>query len=296
MRAIVAALLLLALPIVSPAKPRGGATAPARCADDAGWNDPAKPRRIVGNTWYVGTCGITALLVTGKHGHVLVDAGTAEAAPLVLANIRALGFRIADVRAIVGSHSHGDHAGGLAALQRASGAPVYARAGAASVLASSRADRSDPQFLALEPFPAVGRVQTIEDGSHVRVGPIDLVAHATPGHTPGGTSWTWRDCSGAGCIDIAYVDSLTPISDDVYRYSDEAAHPGAVASFRRTLGTVDALPCDVLITPHPSASSLWSRLAPDASKPLADPAACHAYAASATLRLDERLAKEAAAP
>lgn len=265
---------------------------PNRCADDAGWNDRAMPRHVYGNTWYVGTCGISALLVTSKAGHVLIDAGTEDAASQVEANIRALGFRVQDIRAIVGSHAHGDHAGGLAQLQRASGAPVYARAAALSVLSTGIADRSDPQLPALKPFPAVAKLEAIDDGGHVRVGPIDLVAHATPGHTPGGSSWTWRECENGRCVEMAYIDSLTAVSDDVYRYSDDAAY---LATFRNTLGAVGKLPCDVPMTPHPSASDLWARLPPESSKPLIDATACRAYAESATLRLDARLAKESEA-
>ncbi|TZF90604.1 subclass B3 metallo-beta-lactamase [Cognatilysobacter lacus] len=267
--------------------------APNRCADDAGWNDPAVPRHIYGNTWYVGTCGISALLVTSKDGHVLLDAGTGEAATQVEASIRALGFRVEDIRAIVNSHAHLDHAGGLARLQRDSGAPVYARAAAVSVLSTGVADRSDPQQLSLESFAAVAHVQAIADDGHVRVGAIDLAAHATPGHTAGSTSWTWRECEKGRCVDMAYVDSLTAMTDDEFRYSDEVAHPGTLADFRAGLTRVAALPCDVLVTPHPSLSDMWSRIAPESSKPLVDPAACRDYAQWANARLDARLAKEA---
>ena len=290
--------MMLALAVGAGARqvPRTPAATPNRCADDAGWNEPAVPRRLYGNTWYVGTCGITALLVTSRQGHVLVDAGTAEAAPQVEANIRRLGFRLRDIRAIVGSHAHDDHAGGLARLQRDSGAPVYARTPAVAVLASGRAQPGDPKFGTFRPFPAVARVRRIDDRGHVRVGPIDLTAHATPGHTPGSTSWTWRECESGRCLDMAYSDSLTAISDDTYRFSDDARHPGALAAFRATLETVASLPCDVLVTPHPSASALWSRTAPADEKPLVDGAACRAYAERARLRLEQRLAKEAATP
>ncbi|HEY4581859.1 MAG TPA: subclass B3 metallo-beta-lactamase [Lysobacter sp.] len=295
MRLHVGAALLALLPLSACATPRPAAAPETRCADDAGWDDPSPPRHVYGGTWYVGTCGIAALLVTGPSGHVLIDAGTEESSPQVEANIRAAGFRVEDIRAIVGSHAHGDHAGGLARLQRASGATVHARRPAVGVLSSGRADRSDPQFLELDAFPAVAGVVPVDDDGHVRVGSIDLVAHATPGHTPGGTSWTWRECERGRCLDMAYVDSLTPISDDVYRYSDDAAHPGALDAFRATFDTVAALPCDVLITPHPSASALWARLGPGATRPLASDGACRAYAEAGRLRLEQRLQKEAAA-
>lgn len=282
----------------SPQAPQTAAEAApmTACPADAdpmdGWNDRAPPQRIFGNTWYVGTCGISALLVTSPQGHVLIDAGTEKAAPLVEANIRALGFDPRDVKFIVGSHEHNDHAGGIAWLQRATGARVLARGPAAAALERGNVDRSDPQFLIHEPMPAVADVQRIEDGHVLELGSIKLTAHATPGHAPGGTSWTWRSCEGERCLGLAFVDSLSAISDDVFRYSEEAAHEGYLASFRRTLDTVAALPCDVLVTPHPAASDLWNRIGPRASRPLANADACRNYAAMARKNLDARLAGE----
>ncbi len=272
----------------APATPRAASTA---CAADAGWNDPSPPHHVHGSTWYVGTCGLSALLVTSAQGHVLIDATTVRSAPQVLANIRRLGFDPADVRAIVFSHEHMDHAGGLAELQRATGAPVLARGVAAEVVARGGSDRRDPQFLSLAGFPTVSSVQPIETGHVLEVGGNRLTAHATPGHTPGGTSWTWRSCDDAGaCLDIAYVDSITAFTDDQYRYSDD---PAALAAFRQTLVDVAALPCDVLLTTHPSASALWSRIGPGADRPLAAAGACPAYAETGRTRLDDRLLKEA---
>lgn len=269
---------------------------PIVCSADPGWDDPATPRRIYGNTWFVGTCGISALLVTSDQGHILIDGGTAKGGTLILANIRALGFKPEDVRAIVFSHEHSDHAGGLAALQAATGTPVLARAPAVDALTRGAADRSDPQFLVSEPFPGVKQVQTIADEEIVKVGPLALQAIPTPGHTLGGTSWTWQSCEAKVCRQIVYADSLTAISDDVYRYIDDDAHPGVLERFRQTLSRVSALKCDILLTPHPSASEMWSRIGPDASEPLVDTSACRRYAQKATERLEKRLADEAATP
>ncbi|MDR7070203.1 metallo-beta-lactamase class B [Pseudoxanthomonas japonensis] len=289
--ALLSALVALALPSAALA---ADAPAAKACADDAGWNDPATPLHVYGNTWYVGTCGISALLVTSDEGHILIDAATPQAGPQILANIRTLGFKPEDVRAIVFSHEHFDHAGSLAELQKATGAPVYARAPAVATLKRGASDRGDPQFEVLEPFPAVEQVVVIADDGVVRVGPLALQAVATPGHTPGGTSWTWTSCAGDTCRQMVYADSLTAISDDVYRYGDDAAHPGYTTAFRGTLARVAALDCDILVTPHPSASRLWTRIGPTANAPLADRGACRAYAQKASERLDKRLADEAA--
>lgn len=284
--------------VASPAA-AAAPTAPApsgtRCAADAGWNDPATPRRVHGDTWYVGTCGIAALLVTSDTGHVLLDSGTEKAAPLVLASIRALGFRVEDIRYIVNSHAHLDHAGGIAELQRASGATVVAMPDALPVLRTGHSTPDDPQHGSLSPYRGVAASRAIADGEVLRLGRLALTAHATPGHAPGGTSWTWRSCEGGECLDIAFVDSLTAVAAPGYRFRDPA-NTAVVASFRRTFEHVARLPCDLLITPHPQASGLWSRLGPGATEPLAAPGACRSYADAAARRLDARLAEESATP
>jgi len=147
-------------------------------------------------------------------------------------------------------------------------------------------------------FAPVANVRRIADGDHVKLDAIDITAHATPAHTPGSTSWTWISCERDRCLRMVYADSLTPVSDDGYRFSDDAAHPGYLDAYRKSIATVGALPCDILLTPHPDASDLWHRLGRDATAPLVDAAACRRYAATATKNLDARIAKEkgAAAP
>ena len=288
--------IVFAVLAVGPAQPTASASEAPLCKVDAGWNDPAPPQHVFGNTWYVGTCGVSALLITSDRGHILIDGATEQAAPLIEANIRALGFKIGDVKFILATHAHLDHAGGFARLQRDSGAVMVARGADAAAIERGRGDRSDPQYLSVDPFPPVSHVRRVADGEVVTIEPLSLTAHATPGHTPGSTSWTWDSCEGARCLHMAYVDSVTAISDDVYRYSDDAAHPGVAAAFRHTLATVAALPCDVLLTPHPSASNLFARVGPQPTAPLSDPNACRALAAQAGDTLDKRLAKERSTP
>lgn len=292
-RALLVVLCVLNGCATPPGKPQSAASDEAMpCPADPGWNDPAPPQHLHGNTWYVGTCGISAILLASPEGHVLIDGATERAGPLIAANIRALGFRVEDVCYILNSHEHLDHAGGIAQLQREPGAPVLARAPAIAVLERGQGDRSDPQFLSAGAFPPVASVREIADGEVVTLGAIALTAHPTPGHTPRGTSWTWASCEAHRCLQIAYVDSLTAMSDDEYRYTDEAQHPGVLSAFRQTLATVAALPCDILLTPHPSASQLWSRMGPRATRPLVDDGACRGYAGYAARQLNARIAQE----
>ncbi|HEU4650895.1 MAG TPA: MBL fold metallo-hydrolase, partial [Croceibacterium sp.] len=125
-----------------------------RCKDWDDWDKPAPPFRIWGNTYYVGTCGISAILVTGTDGHVLIDGGPANAAPLIAANIEALGFKLSDVKILLHSHEHHDHVGGLAELQRLTGARLLASPAAAAALASGAPTAEDPQVGEHATFPA----------------------------------------------------------------------------------------------------------------------------------------------
>jgi metallo-beta-lactamase class B len=262
------------------------------CSNCAGWNEPRAPVKIHGNTWYVGTNGLSAILVTSPQGHVLIDGALPNSAPLILDNIRALGFNVRDIRLILNSHVHFDHAGGLAALQRASGAPVAASVPSAGVLERGKSEAGDPQHGELLDFPPVRNVRRFADGETLRVGPLALTAHLTPGHTLGGTTWTWKSCDGAECVDVVYADSHSPISADGFRFTDSPAYPGAVADFERGFRKLEALSCDILITPHPSGSSLFERL--DGRQPLVDRNACRRYAAAGRERLQRRLEAERA--
>lgn len=219
----------------------------------------------------------------------MIDGGTDEDADLIADNIRKLGFQVTDVKYLLNSHEHPDHAGGLAKLQRMTGAQLYASRAQAAVLSSGTPSKDDPQAGVLKSFPAASVDRIVRDGEQVRLGNNVLIATATPGHTAGAISWHWGSCQGGVCRQIVYADSLTAVSGPAYRFSD---HPAWVAAFRASIAKVAGLPCDILLTPHPSASDMVSRLA--LGQALDDPNACRDYAAGLTKALDERLAKETA--
>jgi metallo-beta-lactamase class B len=261
----------------------------ATCKDWDDYDKPAPPIRIHGNTYFVGTCGITAILITDPAGDVLIDGGTEQDADLIAANIRKLGFDIRNVKILLNSHEHFDHVGGIAQLQRMTGAQLLASPAAAAVLDSGAAGEGDPQAAIDKPFPAAHVDRVIGDGEQVRIGNLVVTAVATPGHTPGALTWHWGSCDGGVCRQIVYADSLTPVSSDKYRFSD---HPAYVAAFRASLAKVSALDCDIVLTPHPSASDMIKRFG--RGRALEDPNGCRAYAAKQAKALDDRLAKEAA--
>jgi len=263
----------------------------SRCGDWQDFNKPAPAVRIHANTYLVGSCGISSILIVGDQGDVLIDGGTEQDADLIADNIRALGYRPEDVRLILTSHEHPDHVGGIAKLQRLSGATVVASAAAAKVLSSGTPAPDDPQFGTLKTFPPVQVGRTVRDGEEVRLGNLMLTAIATPGHTAGALSWRWVSCDGGVCRTIVFADSLSPAGPPNYRFSD---HPALLTAFRASFAKLAASPCEILLTPHPSASDMPHRLA--LGRPLLDPNACKDYAAKLSKQLDDRLAKEARPP
>jgi len=268
------------------------ADAPIACDACETWNAPRDPFRVYGNTYYVGVGGLSSVLVTSESGHVLLDGGLPQSAPLIDASIRKLGFDLSDVRLIVNSHAHFDHAGGIAALQRASGARLAASDAGARGLERGGPVPDDPQYMLNGTFPAVRNVSVVDDGQSIRVGKLEITAHLTPGHTPGGTTWTWRSCEDERCLDIVYADSLNAVSAEGFTFS---SRPGLVDAFRRSIGRVETLPCEILIAVHPSFSGLdvarRRQLAGEVDA-FVDPSACRSYAAVARGMLDRRLASE----
>jgi metallo-beta-lactamase class B len=260
----------------------------AACKDWDDWDKPAPPVRIFGNTYLVGTCGISAVLITGAQGHILIDGGTEKGADLIAKNIQDLGFRLRDVKVLLTSHEHFDHVGGIARLQQLTGAELLTSPAAATVLNTGLAGEGDPQRGMSPPFPAAHVDRVVKDGEMVRVGDNVLIAAATPGHTPGALTWHWGSCQGGVCRQIVYADSLTPVSRADYRFGD---HPAYLAAYRASIAKVAALDCDILLTPHPAASDMVKRLA---LAQVENRNACRDYAAGLTRQLDERLAKEAA--
>jgi metallo-beta-lactamase class B len=245
------------------------------------WNEPAEPRRVYGNTYYVGTAPLASILITSDQGHVLIDGAMEESVPLIAANIRKLGFRPEDVKLILNSHAHFDHAGGIAELQKLSGAKVAASPWSARMLEAGSSPLGDPQFGSLPEMAKVKGVQTIRDGETLRVGPLALTAHFTPGHTPGGTSWTWSSCEAQACKNLVYADSLSPVSAPGFRFTESRDYPDALADFEASYAALRGVPCDILLTPHPEFSREYT-----------GPGACGAYANGMRERLQKRIAEE----
>jgi metallo-beta-lactamase class B len=260
-------------------------TTPIACDSCAEWNAAQAPFRIQGNAYYVGPRGLSVVLVVTSGGLALFDGALPQSVPGIVSNIRKVGRKIEEVKWIFVSHPHFDHAGGVAALARLSGARVAASPAGAKVLRAGMVGTDDPQagFGESMRFSPVAKVIELADGATVKLGEVTFTAHHSPGHMPGGTSWSWSGCGDAGCAAMVYADSLNAVSAPGFRFGDQ---PDRVRQFRSTIAAVGALPCDVLMCPHPTFCGMFER------RERPDRGACVRYAAEAAGRLDRRLADE----
>jgi metallo-beta-lactamase class B len=266
------------------------------CESCESWNRDQAPFQIFGNTYYVGVRGLSSVLVTSPDGHVLIDGALPQSAPLIARHVEQLGFKMSDVKVILNSHVHYDHAGGIAELQKLSGAKVIASDIAAKVLRTGKVDHSDPQFGTLKPFPGAKSVEALGTRQSVEVGRLQLRVIHTPGHTPGGTSWTWTSCESDRCLNVVYGDSLNAISDDTFKYSGDQRYPNASSDMRGSIAAISAAPCDILVAAHPDFTGLLTLIDERGNgdrAQLIDSTACRRYAAAGKERFQKRLEDEA---
>jgi metallo-beta-lactamase class B len=280
---MIALLLLVASPSPDAAKV---------CENCNSWNRPHAPVHVFGNTWWVGVDGLSVVAIDTGAGVVLFDGALPQSVPNINASLASAGLKLSQVKLIASSHVHYDHAGGIAALQRDSGATVLASPPSAQALRAGCPTADDPQAgfgCEVNGFPPVtGPIRELRDEQVVKLGNAELRPHFTPGHTPGSTTWTWKSCEGSRCLNMVYADSLTAVSADGFRFSTIAR------AFHASIAKVSALPCDVLLSPHPDASETVERLsARDGGRPdPATPGQCEEYARRARAKLDVRLSSE----
>ena len=259
---------------------------PITTSRSAEWLAPAPPEKIYGSSYLVGFVGMSVALIDTGDGLVLVDGALPQAAPAILANVRKLGFDPKDIKYILSTEPHFDHAGGLAALARDTGATVVASARGVEGLRLGKHAADDPQLAYGGSWPAVTTaMRVMADGEVLKLGKLGITAHATPGHTMGSMSWSWPACAGASCKAIVFASSLNPVSADDYRFSSLDAAP-FVAGFAQSYRTMDALACDILISAHPDNAG--------EGRYNAKPGACRAYADRSRQALAKRLAAEKA--
>ncbi|HJU55226.1 MAG TPA: subclass B3 metallo-beta-lactamase [Pyrinomonadaceae bacterium] len=230
----------LLLTLLCLARAVGQATEEARS-----WNQPIEPYRVIGNVYYVGASDITSFLIVTPAGHILLDGGFAETVPLIKRNVERLGFRLEDIKILLNSQAHYDHAGGLAQLKQETGAQLAASEADAALLAAG--GRGDFHFGDRLPYEPVKADRLLRDGDQVRLGGVTMTARLTPGHTRGCTTWTMRVKEGRKHYDVVFVGSTTVPG---YKLVGNSQYPEIVADYARTFRVMKRLPCDVFLASH----------------------------------------------
>jgi metallo-beta-lactamase class B len=265
-----------------------GASAAAAEKDD----EPYPPFKIGEGLYYIGSTDYASYLIVTDDGLIVIDGGDAATGHQVVGNIRALGFDPANVKILLNTHEHFDHAAGLAEIQKASGAKLYASAADGAIIAAG--GRGDP-FLKGERFyyepvkPAV----TLKDGQAVSLGGWTLTAHVTAGHTPGCTTWTFP-VTVAGKVRQALVHCSSSVLPG-YRLGKVETYPGQTADYEKSFATWKALPCEVFLASHGQFFGMKAkRAALDAGKADAfvDPEGCKAFYARSEAAFRAELARQ----
>lgn len=260
------------------------------------WNQPIEPFRIAGNLYYVGASDITSYLITTPEGHILIDGGFVETAPLIREGVKKLGFKLEDVKILLSSHAHYDHAGGLAALKETTGARFFASQ--ADAPAHARGGKGDPVLGDSMPYPPVQADRLLQDGDTVTLGGATLTAHVTAGHTRGCTTWTMKVDDGGRKLDAVFICSTSVLPQT--RLGKNPSYPGIADDYARTFRVLRELPCDLFLASHGSFYNLEDKSErlrkSEGPNPFIDPEGYRQYVDRSEKAFRDRLARESTQP
>jgi metallo-beta-lactamase class B len=251
------------------------------------WNRPAMPHRIIGNVYFVGTNELASFLVETADGHILIDTGYEQTVPLIRDSIRTLGFAYEDIRVLLSSHAHADHAGGLALVRRETGARVHAMREDAAALESGGSG---------DIFPAVTVDRVLDDGDGIELGGVTLLARHTPGHTAGAATFITIVSDRGRAHQVVFAASTTVDPDT--RLDDNPEYPDAVADWQRTFAILESLTADVWVSQHTGEFDMQGKLAragQQTRNPYEDPEGFRRHLAASRSRFAALLAGQIAA-
>jgi metallo-beta-lactamase class B len=233
------------------------------------WNQPVKPFRVVGNIYYVGASEVSSFLIVSPKGHILLDSGFAETVPLIRNNVKELGFKLEDIKVLINSHAHFDHAGGLALLKELTGAKLMMSEADASLMSNGgKGDFQWGEKLSYTPA-AVDRI--LHDNDKVELGDVTLTARLTPGHTKGCTTWTMKVKEDGKLLDVVFLGSTTIPG---YKLLGNPKYPNIADDYAHTFDLLKSLHCDVFLGPHGSFFSMNEKIpkiAKGGKNPFIDP-------------------------
>jgi metallo-beta-lactamase class B len=221
------------------------------------WTTPLTPFRIAPNLYYVGSRDLAAYLITTPAGDILINSNITSSPPQIRHSIEQLGFHFSDIKVLLISHAHSDHAGGSASILK----QTHAKYEVMDADVSSIETGGHTDFAHFTPWPAAHVDRILHDGSTVQLGGITLTAHRTAGHTPGCTTWTTQVIEDHKPLNVVIVCSVTAL--DEYHLipapNHPASYPGIAQDFAHTFNTLEALPCDIFLSSHGSYFDLLNK-------------------------------------
>jgi metallo-beta-lactamase class B len=262
-------------------------------AQTSDWTAPFPPHRIAGNLYYVGSQGLASYLITTPKGHILINSSLESSVSLIHESVEKLGFKFSDVKILLISHAHWDHCAGSALLKEQTGAKYFVmKQDVAVVESGGKADFQYGGNPANQYKPAkVDRV--LRDGDKVRLGSAELIAHLTPGHTKGTTTWTMKVSEAGKRYDVVIVGS--PNVNPGYKLVGNEKYPQIAQDYKRTFKVLKAPPCDIFLGAHGAYYGMeakFARMKEGGPNPFVDPDGYKSYVAEREQAFREELRKQ----
>ncbi len=257
------------------------------------WTAPFEPFHLIGNIYYVGTDGIAVYVIKTSQGLILMDTALPQSTRMIEDNIAKLGFKLSDIKYILNTHAHFDHTGGFAEIKKETGAQLVAGRRDKALLEGGYypGDETNTDL----GFPAVKVDRTVNEGDKVTLGDTTLTAHATPGHSPGCTSWEMTVKDGDQDRDVLFFCSGTVALNKLVGHT---TYSGIVEDYRSTFAKLKTMKPDVLLGPHPEVYGMQEKraqLTENAPNPFVKPGELATYATTLEQDFNKQLAKQTAA-
>lgn len=244
------------------------------------WTTPFPPHRIAGNLYYVGSQDLASYLITTPEGHILINSSLEESVPLIRTSVEKLGFKFGDIKILLISHAHSDHCAGSAELLKQTKARYLVMEGDAAAIEHGGNKNSRLEKAGYLAFPPAHVDQILKDGDEVKLGGALLVAHLTPGHTAGCTTWTLQVMEGGKPLQAVIIGS--PNVNPGYILVGNKDYPSIATDYEQTFRVLKSLPVDLFLGAHGSYYGMvekHARLADGSANPFIDPEGYHKYVA-----------------
>mgnify|MGYP001282069707 CR=1 FL=1 len=260
----------------------------------AGWMEPFPPHKIAGNLYYVGSKDLASFLIATPEGHILINSSFEESVPLIRASIETLGFKFADVRILLISHAHSDHCAGSAVMIQETKAQYFVMEEDAASVESGGASKSR-LTASYTRFPPAKVDRRLKDGDEIKLGGSTLVAHLTPGHTPGCTTWTMQIPEGGKILNAVIIGS--PNVNPGYILVNNREYPTIATDYERTFRFLKEQSVDLFLGAHGGyydMNTKYARLGTSPVNPFIDPDGYRRYVADREQAFLAELAKQQA--